>query len=92
MRIVATEVVEEHWNLEADRALQVTLAVCGADEPVCDMVVVSGLRTLRFTFYELVTADVAPSAIIVFPLAGGHSGASSLYLSELSLRFPLPTQ
>ena len=71
MRIVATEVVEEHWNLEDDRALQVTLALCGADEPARDMVVVSDFKTLRFTFYELVTADVAPSGIIVFLLLAG---------------------
>ena len=42
--------------------------VCGADQPTRDMVVVSDLRTLRFTFYELVTEDVAPSGIIVFLL------------------------
>ena len=68
VRIVATEVVEKHWDLEADRALKVTLAVGGSDKPVRDMVVVSDFRTLRFTIYELVTADVAPSGIIIFHL------------------------
>ena len=71
MRIVATEVVEEHWNLETDRALQVALAVGGADKPARDVVVVTDFGTLRFTFYELVTADVAPSSIIIFFLLAG---------------------
>ena len=90
MRIVATEVVEEHWNLETDRALQVTLAVCGADEPARDMVVVSDFRTLCFTFYKLVTADVAQSGIIVFLLLAGtqalHRSICPKYRYEF--RFP----
>ena len=45
--------------------------MCGADELACDMVVVSDFRTFRFTFYELVTADIAPSGIIVFLLLAG---------------------
>ena len=71
--IVATKVVEKHWDLEADRALQVTLAMGSANKPAGarDMVVVSDFRTLRFPLYELVTADVAPSGIIIFLLLAG---------------------
>ena len=71
MSIVATDVVEEYWDLETDRALQVTLAVRCADKPARDLVVVTDFGTLRFTIYKLVTADVAPSCIIIFlELAG----------------------
>ena len=68
MRIVATKVVEEYWDLETDRALQVTLALSGADNPARYVVVVTFFRTLCFTLYKLVTADVAPSCIIIFLL------------------------
>ena len=68
MRIVATEVLKEHQNLKAYRALQVTLAVGGADKPARDVIVVTNLGTLRFTLYELVTDDVASSGIIIFLL------------------------
>ena len=68
MRIVATKVVTEHWNLKAYRALQVTLAVSGDDKPARDVIVVTDIGTLRFTLYELVTADVALSGIIIFLL------------------------
>ena len=68
MSIVATEVVEKHWDLETDWALQVTLAVGSADKPARDVVVVTDLGTLRFTFYKLVTAYVAPRGIIIFLL------------------------
>ena len=71
MRIVSTKVVEEHWDFEADRALQVTLAVSGADKPARDVVVVTDFGTLCFTLYKLVTADVAPSGIIIFLLLAG---------------------
>ena len=47
--IVSTEVMEEHWDLEADRALQVTLAVGGADKLARYAVVVSKFRTLSLT-------------------------------------------
>ena len=68
VRIVATEVVKEHWNLKAYRPLQVTLAVGGADKPARDVIVVTDIGTLRFTLYELVTADVASNGIIIFLL------------------------
>ena len=66
MRIVATKVVEKHWYLKAYRALQVTLAVGGADKPASNVVMVTDFGTLRFILYKLVTADVAPSGIIIF--------------------------
>ena len=69
--IVTSKVVEENWNFEADRALQVTLAVGGIDKPACNAVVVTDLRTLRFTLYELMTADVTPSKMIIFFLLAG---------------------
>ena len=49
VRMIATEVVKEHWTFEADRALQVTLAVRGADKPARDVVVVMNFFTFRFT-------------------------------------------
>ena len=60
--------MEKHWDLEADWALQVTLAVGGIDKPARDVVVVTDFGTFRFTLYKLVTADVAPSGIIIFLL------------------------
>ena len=90
MRVVATEVVKKHWDLEAYRALQVTLAVSGADKPARDVVVVTDLGTLRFTLYELVTADVAPSGIIIFLLLSGTEALHCLIRSEnrYDLSFP----
>ena len=71
MRIVSTKVVEEHWDYDDDRALQVTLSVGGADKPARDVVMVTDFWTFRFTLYKLVTADVAPSGIIIFLLLTG---------------------
>ena len=71
MRIVSSKVVEEHWDFKADRALQVTLTVGVADQPPRDVVVITDFGTLRLAFYELVTADVAPSGIIIFLLLAG---------------------
>ena len=65
VRIVATKVVEEHWGLKVDQALQVTLAVGGADKPAPDVVVVSDFGALSLTFYKLVSADVALRGIII---------------------------
>ena len=90
VRIVATEIVEEHWDFIADWALQVTLAVGGANKPPRDVVVIRDFGTVRLAFYELVTADVAPSGIIIFRPAGGHLGASSPDSSEESPRSRLP--
>ena len=69
VRIVGTKVVEKHWDFETDRALQVALAVGGADKPACDVVVVTDFGDLSFALYKLVTADVAPSSIIILLLA-----------------------
>ena len=63
--------MEEHRNFEADRALQVTLTVGGADKPPRDMVVIKDFGTFRLAFYELVTADVASRGIIIFLLLAG---------------------
>ena len=71
MRIVSTEVVDKHWYRKADWALQVTLAVGGIDKSARDVVVVTDFGTFRFTLYKLVTADVAPSGIIIFLLLAG---------------------
>ena len=61
----------KHRNFKAHKALQVTLTVSSANKPARDIVVVSNLRTLRFTLYELVTANVTLSGIIVFLLLAG---------------------
>ena len=58
--------MKKHWDLEADRALQVTLSVSSADKPARDVVVVKDFGTFRFTLYDFMTADVAPSGIIIF--------------------------
>ena len=71
MRIVATEVLKKHWDLEADRALQVTLAVGSADKPASHLVVVTDFGTFCFSLYELVTANVEPSGIMIFLLLAG---------------------
>ena len=59
VRIVAPEVLEEHRDFKANWALQVTLAVCGAEEVPRDVVVVTDLRPLQVVFLEMVAADVA---------------------------------
>ena len=69
--IVSSKVVKKHQNFEAHIALQVTLAVCSTYKPVRDMFVVSDFRNLRLTLYEHVTANVAPSGIIIFQLLAG---------------------
>ena len=56
--------MKEHWDLEADRALQVTLAVGGADKATGYVVVVTDFGTLRLAHQELVSADIAPCCII----------------------------
>ena len=68
MRIVATKVVEEYWDFEAYLALQVTLALGGDDKPAHDVVVVTDFWTLCLAVYKLVTANVAPSGIIIILL------------------------
>ena len=45
--------MEELWDLEADRALQVTLAMGGADKAAGYVVVVSNFGTPRLTLYKL---------------------------------------
>ena len=71
MRILATEVVDKHWDLEADRAFQATFAVSSADNPASNVVVVTDFRALCFSLYKLVTADVASSGIIIFFFLAG---------------------
>ena len=55
--IVSTEIMEEHWDLQADRALQFTLTVGDSDKTDSDVVVVPDFGILRLTVYELVSAD-----------------------------------
>ena len=82
MRIVATKFVEEYWNFETDRALQVTLAVSCADKPARDVIVVTEFGAFRFTLFKLVTADVAPSCIIIFLLLADTKALHCLIRSE----------
>ena len=70
--------MEEHWDLEADRALQVSLAMGGANKPARYVVVFSDFGTPRFTLYELVSADVAPRVIIILLLL---AGSQAIYCS-----------
>ena len=56
--------MQEHWDLEADRALQVTLAVGGEDKAAGYFVVVTDFVTLRLALHELVSVDTAPCCII----------------------------
>ena len=65
MCIVATEIVEEHWDLKADRAIKVTQADVGDDKPVRYLVVVTDFWTCCLTINELVTANAPPSGIII---------------------------
>ena len=62
--IVSTKVVEEQWDLEADWALQVTLAVGGANKAAVYVVSVTDFGTLRLAIHELVSADIAPCCVI----------------------------
>ena len=71
MRIVATEIVEDHWDFTAHRALQVTLPMGGAYKRPHDVVVITDFGTLRLALYELVMAEVPPSGIIIFVLLAG---------------------
>ena len=71
MRIVATEVVNKLWDLEADRTLQDILTESGVDKPARDLEMVTFFRILRSTLYELVTEDETPYCIIIFLLLAG---------------------
>ena len=53
MSIVATNVVEEYWDLETDWALQVTLAVRCDDKPARDVVVSRTLGPFALPFTNL---------------------------------------
>ena len=66
VRIVFTEVMEEDRDPETYRALQVALAVSGADEESRDVVVVTDLRPLWIVFLERVAANVTLSRIVIF--------------------------
>ena len=90
MRIVATKAVEEYWDFETDRALQVTLAVSCADKQTRDVVVVTDFWTLRFTLYKLVTADVSLSCIIIFLLLAGTKALHCLIRPENRHDFCFP--
>ena len=68
MRIVATKVMEEHWDFDADPALQIALAVGSADQPARDVLVVMDFGALGLALYDLVTANVAAGRIIIFVL------------------------
>ena len=82
--------MEEHWDLEADRSTQVTLAVGSADKPARDVVVVTDFGALCFILFKLVTADVAPSGIIIFLLLAGTKALYRQIPSEnrYDLSFP----
>ena len=68
VRVVSTEVVEEDRDSETDRALQVALAVSGADEESSNVIMVSDLRLLRIVLLERVAADVTLRCVLVFLL------------------------
>ena len=82
--------MEEYWDFETDRALQVTLTVSCADKPARNVVVVTDFRTLRLTLYKLVMADVAPSDIIIFLLLAGTKAlhCQICMKNRYDLRFP----
>ena len=90
VRIVATKVVEDHWNFNTDQALQVTSVVGGADKPACNVVMVTEFGATSITFFKLVSADVSPRGIIIFLLLAStkaiHRTICSKFLNYL--RFP----
>ena len=47
------------------------MAVSSADKSTSNVIVVTDFGTFRFTLYKLVTANVAPSCIIIFFLLAG---------------------
>ena len=47
VRVVSTEVVENDWNLETDRALQISQLVSGFDEESRYCVVVTNFRFFK---------------------------------------------
>ena len=90
--IVANEVVEEHRDLKPDQALQITLAVGGADKPASYVIVVTDFGTLCFAINELLTADVAQHGIIILLLLVSTQALHRpIYLGE-SRRSLLPTR
>ena len=88
--IVPTKVVNKHRYFEAHKALNVTLAVGSSNKPACDMVVISDFMNHRFTLIERVTANVAPSNIIIFfLLESTHSLNRSICpKNRYDFRFP----
>ena len=90
VRIVATKVVQEAWNYNAEWALQVTLAVGGVYKPARNVIVISDFGAFSLTFYTHVSVDVAPRDIIIFFLL---ASTQAIYCSTCSklfnyLRFP----
>ena len=72
--VVSTEVVEEEWDAATDRALQVALAVSGADNESSDVVVVTDFRPPRIVHLERVAADIALRCLVIlFTLLGTYS-------------------
>ena len=92
VRIVATEVVKEHQDFKANRALQVALAVGFANKPPRNVVVVTDFGVLRFILYKLMTAYVAPSCIIIFLLLVGTQSLYRQICAKNRYDLPLPTQ
>ena len=91
--IVSPDVVEKHWDLIADRALHVTLAVCAADKPARYVVLVSDFKALCLTLYKLVSADIATADIFLLLLLAGTLAIHCLIRPEFInyLRFPNDT-
>ena len=81
---------KKHWDLEADRTLQVTLAVGSVDKPARYVVVISEFGTPRLTLYKLVSADVAPAGIIILLLLAGTQAIHRLIRPEFRNYFCFP--
>ena len=62
----------------------------GADNLTSDVVVITDFGALRMTYYKLVTADVAPSGIIIFLLLTGTKTLSRLIRPKNRTDFRIP--
>lgn len=66
-----TQVQVAKWDLNKYRTLKVTRAMNGADKPTRNILVITNFEALRLTIYEIVTADITPSGIIILQLLAG---------------------
>ena len=82
--------MKENWDLEANLALQISLAVNGEDKPTRYVVMVSVFKARSLTLYKLVSADVAMRSIIILLLLAKTQTVHRSFRSHFLKYFRFP--